>query len=100
MSILKYVKLLVWTTNARLQLCLQVLFFTLNYQLKAGIHNDNAFKYQYRNWLFGFTLAPSLLLPAIIIHKYYAVNNNNDDNIKPFFKHFITADENQIHVWK
>ena len=49
MSILKYIKLLVWTTNARSQLCLQVLFFTLNYQLKAGIHNDNTFNYQYRN---------------------------------------------------
>ena len=29
-SILKYVKLLVWTTNARSQPCLHVLFFTLN----------------------------------------------------------------------
>ena len=27
------------------------------------------------------------------------VNNNNDDNIKPFLKDFITADKNQIHVW-
>ena len=45
MSILKYVKLMVWTTNARSQPCLQVLFFTLNYQLKAGVHNNNTFNY-------------------------------------------------------
>ena len=49
MSILQYVKLLVWTTNARSQPCLQVLFFTLNYQLNAGVHNDNTFNYQYRD---------------------------------------------------
>ena len=47
MSILKYVKLLVWTTNARSQPCLQVLFFTHNYQLKAGVHSDNTFNYHY-----------------------------------------------------
>ena len=41
--------------------------FHTNYQLKAGVHNDNTFYYQYRNWLFGFTLALSLLLTVIII---------------------------------
>ena len=59
-----------------------IVFHTYGYQLKSGVHNDNTFNYQlhvYRNWLFGFTLAP-----AIIIIWYYAVNNNNDDNIKHF----------------
>ena len=60
--------------------CLQV-FFTLNCQFKAGIHNNNTFNYQYHKWLFGFTLALSLLLPVIIIK---LINNDNDDNIKPF----------------
>ena len=36
-------------------------FFTLNNQLKAGVHNNNMFNYQYHNWLFGFTLTLVLL---------------------------------------
>ena len=90
--------MLVWTTNTRSQPCLQVLFFTLNYQSKAGVHNDNTFNYQYYNWLFGFTLAPVIIIKFILCSNL--VNNNNGDNIKPFKKYFITADENQIHVWK
>ena len=76
-------------TNVRSEPCLQVLFFTLNNQLKAGVHNDNTFNYKYRNWLFGFTLALSLLLPVIMIIDItlYVVNSNNSGNINP-----ITAD--------
>ena len=46
---LYYVKLLVWTANARSQPCLKALFFTLNYELKAGVHSNNTFNYQNRN---------------------------------------------------
>ena len=41
--------------------------FHTNFQLKEGVHNDNTFNYQYRNWLFGFILALSLLITVIII---------------------------------
>ena len=58
--------------------CLQVFF---SCQLKAGVHNNNMFNYQYHNWLFGFILTLSLLLPVI---KIKLINNDNDDNIKPF----------------
>ena len=33
-----------------------------NCQLKAGVYNDNCFNYQYRNWLFGFTLTLRLIV--------------------------------------
>ena len=75
MSILKYVKLLVWTTNARSQPCLQVLFFTLNleviyiyiHKLKAGVQIITLIIINIVIGLFGFTLVLSLLLPVIII---------------------------------
>ena len=100
LSILKYVKLLVWTTNARSQPCLQVLFFTLNYQLKSGVHNDITFNYQYRNWLFGFTIALSLMLPVIIIKLISCRKSQQWWQYQDFLWYFTTADENQIHVWK
>ena len=46
--------------------------------------------------VFGFTLAPVIIIKLILCSNL--VNNNNGDNIKPFKKYFITADENQIHV--
>ena len=62
MSILKYLGL---DNKRKITAVFAGIVFHTNYQLKAGIQNDNAFNYQYRNWLFGFTLAPSLLLPVI-----------------------------------
>ena len=60
--------------------------FHTYYQLKAGVHNDNTFNYQYCNWLFGFTLT----LRVFINCHYNKIdnNNNNDDNIQPFSKVF------------